>query len=644
MTTEETTAQAPVYEAPPSPPEPPRPAPKKKKKKMNKAVKRIITVIIVLLVIAAIGFALWYFLFREEKGISEIMPETAGIGTIQSTVEGNGNARAGATSAITVAADSTIREVFVSVGDQVFEGQPLYTAYSPAAEQQVTDAQKAIDDQEKNIESLKKGVTAAGKAVTEAQKAVVKAQEEVDKAQKAYNEIAAKTAELTTKAPFAGKLQDVASITPGQELSAGEKVATLVNDRVLKLTLYFSYAYIDDIAVGQSADVSVPALMLSLTGKVEEIHKVNFISPEGGIYFEVDISMDNPGTLAGDMEASAVMKTAAGDDIYPYANGKLAFSETVDITVSQTGPVTSMTALRNYTSVESGDVLLVQGPDAINEELEAAQEIIDAAREGVVAAQEGVTAAQEGVPAAQEAVTDAEARLAELEEALVKAQEGVTNLDAVAPISGSITSCIIEPGSEITGGTTVITISDTTNMTVEITVDDRNIPFVTPGMEVTLSDWNGNTWIGSVTKIDMENAQMTGSSGMTSYPVTLSVENSSGTLLAGMWLSYSFVTSESVDCVTVPIQCVKSIVDTEGNAHDAVFIQADSRPDNAIDFEPPEEDPYAYNPTRYPTPEEGYWPVPVVTGLYDRYSVEIVSGLQEGDVVFSSYMMTGAWS
>lgn len=211
----------------------------------------------------------------------------------------------------------------------------------------------------------------------------------------------------------------------------------------------------------------------------------------------------------------------------------------------------------------------------------------------------------------------------------------------MAPIDGTVTSCSLTPGQEVKSGDTVLTISNTTTMVVEITVDDRNISFVKPGMTVDLTDYNGNTFLGTVTNINMTPDMSNGTSGMTNYPVTLTVDNYDGTLLQGMWLDYSFVTSQSDNCIVIPIQCVKSITDAEGNAIQVVFLQADSKPENAVDVELPE--PAPGETRQYPTEAEGYYPVPVETGLNDQYNVEITSGLNEGDVVFNSYMMTTAY-
>ena len=171
-------------------------------------------------------------------------------------------------------------------------------------------------------------------------------------------------------------------------------------------------------------------------------------------------------------------------------------------------------------------------------------------------------------------------------------------------------------------------------MVVQITVDDRNISFVQPGMTVDLTDYNGNVFVGTVSSIDMSIGENS-SNGMTSYPVTLDVDNSSGTLLAGMWLDYSFVASQSDECVVVPMQAVKYVSDADGNTSSVVFIQAEEKPENAVELDIPEVEP-GQTPT-YPSPDDGYYPVPVTTGLSDNYNVEIKEGLQGGETVFVNY-------
>lgn len=534
------------------------PAPEKKlpaKKRNPRKTRNMIIALVVVAALAVGGVFLYRFLNEQKKVNSEIQTSPVSFGSIQSKVTGSGNAMAKESAAITLTAGGTVEEVFVNAGDTVTAGQPLYTISSK-------EAQDKLD----NLNSEMK-----------------------DLLEQANN--------LTVRAPFAGKLQDVKEFQPDQNVTTGQEIATLVNDKKLKLSLYFSYAYENEIYVGQSVQVSVPAVMKSYTGTVEKINKVSFISPEGAVHFEVVIVFDNPGTLTADMDASAVLTAKDGSAIYPYQNGKTEFYEIRTITAKADGPVTQIGNLLNYANVSADEALLYLGSDTIDEKIRAKQEEVN------------------------------------------EAQKEFDNFNAVSPIDGTVTSCTLVPGAEVKSGDTVITISNTSNMVVEISVDDRNIAFVQPGLMVELKDWNENVFIGTVSSINMAKAES--SNGMTSYPVTLTVDNADGSLLAGMYLDYSFVTSQSDDCMMVPMQSVKYVSDTEGETYSVVFIHAEEKPENAVDLEIPE--PMPGETPKYPSPEDGYYPVKVETGLSDNYNVEIKSGLNGDEEVFVNFLVEQAY-
>ena len=564
----EITQQTPTPTQTPAPPQKPQKS-KEQLQKRKKRTKSIIAAVIILAAVGVGGFFLYRFLTAQSGAESQIQSQVAEISSIQSTVQGSGNAKAKESAAITLTQGGTVQEVFVTAGDTVTQGQPLYTIRSQAAEDEVTSAQEKLTNLQKDMADL------------------------VDKANN-----------LTVRAPFAGKLVEVSEFQVDQKVSEGAAVCTLANDKKLKLSLYFSYAYENDIAVGQSVSVSIPAVMDSFNGTVEKINKVSYISPEGSVYFEVVIAFDNPSTLTRGMTATATLAAADGSAIYPYANGETEYYETRKIVTESEGPLLTDNLLR-YANVNAGDVLLVMGSDTIDSDMRAKQKEIDDAMEK-----------------------------------LTEAQKALSNFNATAPIDGMVTTCTLTEGAEVKSGETVITISNTTTMVVEITVDDRNISFVSPGMAVELTDYNGNSFMGTVTSINMSVGENS-SNGMTSYPVTLEVDNFGGTLLAGMWLDYSFVASQSDDCIVVPMQSVKYVSDTDGNTSSVVFIHADARPDNAVEIDIPATEP-GQTPT-YPSEEEGYYPVPVVTGLSDNYNVEIKEGLQGDEEVFVNYYVEQAW-
>lgn len=549
-----------------SPASPPgRPKPKFNKRKVRQAA--IAGAVVVAL--AAGGFLLYRFLTKQDSASSEIQTQPVQYGTIQSKVTGSGNAKAKESAAITLTAGGTVQEVFVSPGDTVTAGQPLYTIFSQEAQDQVTQAQTQVDNLNKEMSALLEDAN-----------------------------------NLTVRAPFAGKLINVKEFQPDQEVAKETAVATLVNDKRLKLSLYFSYAYENQIRTGQSVQVSIPTVMGTYTGTVEKINKVRFISPEGAVHFEAVLVFDNPGTLTAGMDASATLTASDGSAIYPYENGKTEYYETREIVTKAAGPVVSQGNLMDYADVSAGEALLTLGSSTINENIMSKQKEID-----------------------------------EAQKKLADAQKGLADFNAVSPIDGSVTSCTLTPGAEVKSGDTVVTISNTTNMVVDITVDDRNIAFVQPGLTVELSDWNGNTFIGTVTAINMGAAES--QNGMTNYPVTLTVDNQDGSLLAGMYLDYSFVASQSDDCMMVPMQSVKNIPGEDGSTDSVVFIRADKRPENAVDLEIPEPEPG--QPPMYPSPEDGFYPVKVETGLNDDYNVEIKSGLNGDEEVFVNYLVESAY-
>ena len=558
---ETTTSQVQEQGAPVPAPTPVAKAPKGKKN--PKKVKRLIIGGAAAIVLVVGGVVLYRFLTKQNDTNSEIQSQPVEIGSIQSTVSGSGTATAKESAAITLTAGGTVREVYVTSGDAVTAGQPLYTIFSQ-------DAQDLVDAAKENLDKLNTDMA----------------------------DLQDEAANLTVRAPFAGKLQDVQTFESDQDVSKGATVATLVNDKKLKLSLYFSYAYENEIKVGQSVEVSIPAVMRTFTGSVEKINKVSYISPEGAVHFEAVIVFDNPGTLTAGMDASAVLTAKDGTQIYPYQNGKTEFYETRTITAKASGPVSGKGNLLNYANVSAGEALLYLGSSTIDSDIRAKQEEI----------------------------SNAQDKLAE-------AQKGLDNFNAVSPIDGTVTSCTLVEGEDVKSGDTVITISNTSVMVVEITVDDKNISFVQPGMSVNLTDWNNNTYMGTVTSINMAGA--TSQNGMTNYPVTLTVDNYDGSMISGMWLDYSFVASQSDDCMMVPMQSVKYVSDANGDTYSVVFIQADSKPDNTVELDIPETQPGEM--PSYPTEADGFYPVPVETGLSDTYNIEITSGLNGDETVFVQY-------
>lgn len=599
-----------VAEAPGEAPAPVPAKPAGKKKRRGHPVRNGIIAAVVVAALGVGGYFLAKYLNKTEDVSSELMTRTADWGSIQSSVQGSGSARSKESAAITLENTGIVQSLFVNEGQVVNEGDPLYEIVSPAA-------QEALDTAVDKLQDRRDALTKAQKTLSEDQETYNNVLED----QRLSNE------ERFVKAPFSGQLRETVRYRVGDKVTRGQKVAVLVDDLKFRIPFYFSYAYEGSIQVGQTAQVSVSGV--DLVGVVEEVNMVRRVASEGTVLFEAVVVIDNPGALTDGLSASASLVGPDGVAIYPYGPGTLEYYQTQEIwteaaKASNDREATTVvsTILQDYADVTEGQVLLTLSEENFDRDVENARE--------------QVRVSQENIAAAQDAVTEAEKDVEE-------AQEALDNFSATAPISGTITSCTLVEGQEVKSGDTVITISNNTTMVVTIQVDDRNIAYVKPGMMVDLqSNWgNGGMYTGTVTKIDMSLSGDAMGSGMTNYPVTLEVDNFDGTLLEGMWLSYSFVTSQSDNCIVVPMQSVKYVSLEDGETASVVFIEAESKPENAVDIDIPEVAP-GETPT-YPTQAEGFYPVPVETGLSDNYNVEITSGLEGGENVFVNYYVDEAW-
>lgn len=522
---------------------------KKKKKLIRLGIAAAVVLAIVLLLVKLLGG-------KSSEQTSQVVTDTVQYGSITSTVEGSGLTKAKNSQTITLTTAGTVQDVLVSEGQTVTAGTPLFNIDSEAAQTAEQKAQQNLTGYQKQLSALQKDIRG-----------------------------------LHLAAGYDGRLTDVVKLNPGDTVSKGQKVATLSDDTKLRLQQYYSYAYAKEVYAGQSVTVSIPAMMTTVTGKVETVHMVTRITSEGSKLFEADIVLTNPGTLTADMAASATM-SIGGETVYPYEAGKLEFYRTGDLTSTVEGTVIS-SKLVNYLQVSAGQVLVeIDGEDSEAELFSLQQSLADA------------------------------------QTALDDAQKNVDNCKAVAPIDGTVIGLSIQPGDEVAANTTVITIADTSTILIDATVDERNISSVQQGMMVNIDQW-GTSFTGTVESVSL-NSKV--ENGVASYPMVISVDNLDGSLMTGSNVNYSLVASENDNCLLLPIQCVKYVPLEDGSTGSVVFVQSDSRPDDAIDLTVPVDG-----------VPEGYWPVPVETGISDDYNVEIKSGVEEGTVVFTQVQTTESW-
>lgn len=540
---------------------------KKRKKLSRRTRRRIIRWTIILLILAGGGFAAMKYLNQQPTEIEqEVIRDIVDYGSITSVIENSGLTKARNNENITVPSTGTVMEVQVAEGDEVAAGSLLFTIDSPTAKEAVEQAQKSVRDIQKQLADKQKDIAEEQKG-------------------------------LTLAAKYSGKLLETVKLNPGDQINKGDKVAVLADDTRMRLTQYYSYAYEGQFYEGQTVDVSIPALTSNIPGTVEAIHMVHRIVPEGSNLFAVDILIQNDGALSVDMEATASLElnTEAGTEmIYPYEAGKLSYYRTGDLCAEASGEIISSNLI-DFLQVSNGQTLVqIKGEDHESE------------------------------------ISDIQRSLSDANKELSDAQETLDKCHATAPIGGTVIGLAIKAGDEVNAGTAALTISDTSSIIVTADVDERNIGFIKPGMEVELNQWD-TPGIGQVESVSLSS---TVNNGVATYPVTIAVDNSEGVFQINSYTDYKIIASQSENCLVLPLQSVRTVSLEDGSVANVVFVEGE-RPENALDL------PEGTLEEEIPT---GFWPVQVEIGISDNYNVEIKSGVEQGTTVFTQMQQSSGFS
>jgi HlyD family secretion protein len=211
-----------------------------------------------------------------------------------------------------------------------------------------------------------------------------------------------------------------------------------------------------------------------------------------------------------------------------------------------------------------------------------------------------------------------------------------------SPIDGVVTRLSVEEGENVvTGtmnqpGTVIMTISDLSNMEVEVEIDETDIVDVEIGQraEIDVEALADTLLAGTVTEVG--NSGITSLAGtqeeVTNFLVTVLVSDVHAALKPGMTATVEIVTATHEDALNVPIQAVVARTPSE---------LEEKKEDGDSDAEEP---PRSRREIEEEKEIEGVFVVddedralfvPVVTGIADELSIEVSGDLEEDQKIVS---------
>ncbi len=522
----------------------------RKRKRLNKTV-------ILIGALVLIGAALAGIMVFRQKAKAAAAPvqenRTAAVvkQSITSTLSSSGTLAAKDTYTITSLVEGEVTMADFEEGDQVEKGQILYQIDPSSIDSELSSANNSVSRAENSYNSAKED----------------------------YSEVQSEWSGNTYKATETGYIKNL-YVEAGDKINNGSQIADIYSDAMMKLRLPFLREEAAMIQVGDQAIVTLSGTGEQLAGQVTTVSSMDETLAGGRLVRYVTIIVANPGGLTTDMTATAEVGEFACSEEGSFS---VAVDKTMSVSFSGNGSAEIEQLL-----VSEGDYV-TEGQPIFSITSKSASDLLETYKNALDQAEEGLETAKNK---------------------LESTQDSLENYTITAPISGQVIQKAAKVGDNITrsgsSDTTLAVIYDLSSLTFEMSIDELDIQNVKVGqeVEVTADAFEGQTFSGTVTNVSL---QSTYSNGVTTYPVTVTLEES-GDLLPGMNVDGTIIIDQAEDVLTIPVDSLM-----RGNQ---VYVKDDTITEPA-DGVP-----------------AGFRAVQVKTGLTNDAYVEITEGLSEGDQVY----------
>ena len=421
-----------------------------------------------------------------------------------------------------------------------------------------------------------------------AENSIKKARIQLEQQQLSYQQEQESIAALTVRAPIGGVISNL-YVQEGDSVNNGALLADIVDTSRMEVTLPFHSADVPGIGVGQQATVYLEESGDQLAGIVTAKTSGSTVTELGNMVGYVTIEFDNPGVLSEGVNVTAVAGSVACAQA-----GQASYADSVEVTAGASGTVTGL-SLRQGDAVEQGELLFTLENSSL-----------------LVSSQSSALSLE-----------NAEISLADSYDAL-------NDYNITAPISGTVIQKDYKAGDTLDSNkTSLAVVADMSSLTFTMQIDELDVQELSEGQRVvvTADAVEGKSFDGVITSIGIIG---TSSSGVTTYPVEVVIEEYEG-LLPGMNVTAEIITEEVTDTVRIPVAALSRgdlVLVTQEYAQQIGAQQAQE--EGAAALAQPGEI------VTLGTEPQGYVWLKVESGLTDGEYVEITAGLEEGAQVYVS--------
>lgn len=473
----------------------------------KKWVKRVIAIILAVALVAA-GLAVWKHFGKTEKTEGTAVTSIVTRRNITNSVTGSASVEAYEKYDVVSTISGEILECNAEVGDWVEEDQVLYRFDTESIENKIKDNQNSVEEALLSLESAKEAVE-----------------------------------NLTIKASASGI---VTNLSLKKNADASGSACSIVDNTYVTATVPVPSSQISKIKLGDKVSVGIEKYMVSLTGSVEDIMTGSYASTAGTSMTNVEIKIENPGSIAEGTKGFVTIHTQDGD-VEGAEAAELNYPDSVNVKIEQSGKVKKV-YVKNTDWVNEGDIIAVLENSDVTTRLRSAEIAY-------------------------------EKKLSDLTDAKKDLEEYIIT----SPIAGEVLAKEdYKVGEKVTSGqsgsTSLMTIADTTRMKFTISIDELDVSKISVGQDVSITtDAIENVTFSGV----IETVAMMGTSnnGVTVYPVVVRIDNPPEELLPGMNVNAEIVVESVENVVAVPADAVSYY---NGAYYVTVVGEAEGFEDNAM--------------------------------------------------------------
>ena len=400
----------------------------------------------------------------------------------------------------------------------------------------------------------------------------------VERAQMSYDQALDGRDDLVIEANESGVIVEL-MVEEGDSISMGQTIASIRDSATMTLRLPFPSDDAQSFTIGQAATVTLDSTFETLNGTVTEIAPVDEVLAGNVMVRNVTIEVQNPGGIAPQSMASARVGTAACTQ-----SAAFEYQAEATVTASAAGTV---------------DALLVQEGDSVVKN----QAILRLESDSL-----------------DDSIRSAELSLRDAQLSLQSTIDQLDNYSITSPIAGTIVEKNYKQGDKLDNSSalsdSLCTIFDLSYLTLTLNVDELDVAKIEVGQEVavTVEAVEGQSYRGVVTKVNINGTTM---GGVTSYPVTVRIDETDG-LLPGMNVDVEIEVQSETGVLAVPVSAVE-----RGNR---VLVKTGETVEGAGT---------TLDENGLPV---GYEYREVTLGINDDDYIQITGGLEEGDeIAYAAY-------